>query len=98
MPTPKTYLVSFSPAERTAHGFRTIYSLTTRNPDHEVTAATLPDLERQTRDLAKKLGQTCTPYVRLKNDKERKPPGFDAWRNTIRIIDVEPVAASTATA
>jgi hypothetical protein len=58
-------------------------------PNHEVQAASLADLEREVRRLAAEFGQTCSPYVRLKDRKERNAPGFDAWSRKLNIIEVE---------
>jgi hypothetical protein len=86
----RDYIVSFSPAERHAHGFMVKMSLMTGGTDHAVSAASFTDLEREVRRLAAEFGQTCAPYVRLKDRKERSPAGFDKWRDTVRIIDFVP--------
>lgn len=94
MPTIHTYLVSFSPAERTSHGFTAEIGLMAYNLKNakEVQATNLKDLERSVRELAHEYGQTCAPMVRLKDRKARKPAGFEAWCSTIQIIDyVAPV-------
>lgn len=95
MPAINTFLVSFSPAERTSHGFRAEIGLMASNLRNakEVPASNLPDLEKEVRRLAAEYGQTCAPMIRLKDRKVRKPAGFDRWCNTIQIIDFVPVAA-----
>jgi len=95
MPTVRTYLVSFSPAEKTDGGFSTSISLLTTGEKHEVSASSLPDLERKVRELARDFGQSCTPYIRLKNRNERSPNGFDAWSGgrSIQFIEFVPLAA-----
>lgn len=96
MATARNYVVSFSPAERTAHGFRVSMSLMIGNTKHEITAASFTDLETQVRKLAAEFGQTCKPYIRLKNERERKPNGFDAFTEKLRIIDFAPAADAAA--
>ena len=86
MPT-QTYLVSFSPATRVAGGFQTGVSTLVGGTKHEVSAAGLDALEAEVRRLAVEFGQTCAPYVRLKDSCARKPRGFDAWCRTIQCID-----------
>lgn len=85
----RTYVVSFSPAEKHEHGFTIAMSLVTAGERHEVKAATLPELETEVRKLAAAYGQTCSPYIRLKDRNERKPPHFDAWKSKLHIIEVE---------
>jgi hypothetical protein len=95
MPTVRTYLVSFSPAEKTDCGFSTTLSLLLGSENHEISASSLPDLEREVRRLAREFGQSCTPYIRLKNRGERSPNGFDKWAysRSIRFIEFVPLAA-----
>lgn len=85
-----TYLVSFTPAERQPWGGYTIrVSLMTGGAKHEVEASSFADLEREVRRLAQEFGQTCSPYVRLKDRNARKPAGFDAWNDRMgRIIEI----------
>jgi len=83
----RTYVVSFTPAERTANGYTTTLTLMASADRHEVQAATLPELESAVRKMAAEFGQTCIPYVGLKDRYERKPTGFDAWRDSIGLID-----------
>lgn len=94
MPIPREYLVSFNPAEKQGWGGYTIsFDMTTSNPVHRVKASSLPDLERDVRELARQYGRTCSPYVRLPRG-ERKPAGFDAWSKTVNIIDFVPPVPS----
>jgi hypothetical protein len=97
MPTLRTYLVSFSPAKRTTHGFQVELGVMAEslNKRMEVTAASLPDLEKEVRRLAAEYGQTCSPYIRLKDRSARKPAGFDKFCTSLQIINAPaPVAAS----
>lgn len=90
----REYLVSFSPAEKTDLGFSSTISLLVGNEDHELSASNFVDLERDVRRLACEFGQSCTPYVRLKNSRERHPIGFDKWNdsNAMRFIEFVPAA------
>lgn len=54
---------------------------------HEVSVSSLPDLEREVQRLAKAYGQSCCPYIRLKNWQERKPRGFDAFCHGLQFIE-----------
>jgi hypothetical protein len=91
----RTYLVSFTPATRTAHGFTSTISLLAGAKDHTVEAASFASLESEVRRLAHEFGQTCTAYVRLKDKRERNAPGFDAWDRKLGVIDyVAPEGAS----
>lgn len=92
----RTYIVSFSPAERQAWGGYTIaLSTMIGGQRHEIVADSFAVLEADVRRLAREYGRTCSAYVRLPKG-ERNPPGFDAWCRTVNIIDVEavPVGAS----
>jgi hypothetical protein len=89
----RDYLVSFSPAQRTAHGFTANLSLLGGGENHTVTADSFPSLESRVRELARQFGQTCAPYIRLKDRKERKPAGFDDFCDRLRLIDVAAPAA-----
>jgi hypothetical protein len=82
-----TYIVSFTPAQRTTHGFTVTVSLLIQGEKHEVEAASLADLEAHVRKLAQAFGQTCSLYVRLKDRNARKPAGFDRWLKGIEILD-----------
>lgn len=95
MPAIHTYLVSFSPAERTDHGFTAEIGLMASNLKNatEVNAGSLKDLEAQVRRLAQAYGQTCSPFIRLKDRKARKPAGFEKWSSTMQIIDFVPPPA-----
>lgn len=96
MATARTYTVSFSAVERTAHGFRTTHGIGTRVDKHEITAASFKDLESAVRKLAAEFGKTCAPYIGLKNPRDRKPNGFDAFTDKLQIIDFVPPADDTA--
>lgn len=92
----RTYLVSFSPAERQAWGGYSIaLSLMGGGGRHTVEADSFGKLEAEVRRLAREYGRTCSPYIRLPKS-ERNPPGFDAWKRTINIIDVEPAENKAA--
>jgi hypothetical protein len=88
----RTYVVSFTPAQRTAGGggITMILSMMGDGPRHEIEAGDFPTLEAAVRKLAAEYGQTCSPYVRLKDRNERSPAGFERWKDTLRIIDVAP--------
>ena len=89
-----TYLVSFNRAERTPRGFYWVtFDMASPSVRHEVVASSFPALESEVRRLALEFGQTCSPYIRLKDQAARKPAGFDAFTETLNIIDVEPVTA-----
>lgn len=90
----REYLVSFTPAEKTDRGFTMEVGLMTRGQKHEIEASNFVDLERDVRRLACEFGQSCTPYVRLKNSRERHPIGFDKWNdsNAMRFIEFVPAA------
>lgn len=94
----RTYIVSFNPAEKTASGFRTTISLLTRGEQHEVQACDLTGLESEVRKLARAFGQSCTPYIRLKDKKERSPNGFDKWAygREMRFIEFVPETTTNA--
>lgn len=85
----RTYLVSFSPAEKTPYGYRVAISLLTAGKRHEVQASSFPELEREVRRLAAEFGQSCSPYIRMPKG-ERNPPGFNAWSNSLRFIEAMP--------
>jgi hypothetical protein len=86
-----TYIVSFSPAERTEWGGYTVkISLLIQGEKHEIEASSFADLEREVRKLAQAFGQTCSPYIRLKDGQARKPAGFDGWKRGLNIIDYVP--------
>lgn len=91
----RNYIVSFNRAEKTSHGsFRVSFDIGKPNVNHAVSADSFKTLEAEVRRLAQAYGQTCSPYVRLADKKERKPAGFDAWYRTLNIIEVEaPVTA-----
>jgi hypothetical protein len=82
------YLVSFSPAERSTCGryWSVRMSLLTAGERHDVQASSLPELEGKVRALAAAFGQACSPYIRLKDQKARKPAGFDGWKRGLHII------------
>lgn len=84
----RTYVVSFSPAERTPHGFRTVLSIGERADAHEIVAGDFPTLEAAVRKLALAYGRTCSPFIRLKDRNERAAPGFDRWQRGMTCIDV----------
>jgi hypothetical protein len=93
-----TYLVSFSPAERRRGGFIVRFTIGGKSDtNHRVEASSLATLEAEVRRLAREYGQTCSPYVRLADRKARKPAGFDAWVDTMKIIDVEPAPGAVGT-
>jgi hypothetical protein len=83
-----TYIVSFNRAKRTDRGFYQVsFDIGKASVNHEVTAASLDDLDRRVTELAHQFGQTCSPYVRLKDKTQRAPKGFNAWKPNW-IIDV----------
>jgi hypothetical protein len=95
MATVRIFTVSFTPAERLEDGFSTVLDMGRTAKRHDIAAASLPDLERQVRELAAAFGQTCIPWIVMKGRDDRKPPGFDRWADTMRIIDyVPPIAAA----
>lgn len=90
----RTYLVSFSPADKTDGGFSTSISLLTTGVKHELSASNFVDLERDVRQLAIEFGQSCTPYIRLKDRAERHPIGFDKWNDSRAMQFIEFVPAT----
>lgn len=85
----RTYIVSFSPAEKTEHGFIATISTLTTGPKHEILANCYPDLERAVRKLAADFGRSCSPYIRVPRG-ERNPPGFDAFCTKLQFIEAMP--------
>lgn len=89
----RTYLVSFSPAERHAHGFKVSITVGIGAKATEVEAGDFTTLEREVRRLAAeylasaKTSPACSPYIRLRGRGERNAPGFDRWEKTLQIID-----------
>jgi len=88
----RTYLVSFSPAERHAHGFRVSITIGIGGKAREVEAGDFKTLEAEVRKLAAEYTAenklpACSPYIRLKGRGERNAPGFDAWCKTLQIVD-----------
>ena len=91
----RTYLVSFSPAERTEHGFRSWITVGLGAKATEVQAGDFATLESEVRKLAAAyLAEAAaadtpalSPYIRLKGRGERSAPGFDRWAKTLQIID-----------
>jgi len=84
----RSYIVSFSPAEKQAWGGYTVaLSLMSGGEKHTVTADSFTVLEAEVRRLAREYGRTCSAYVRLPRG-ERNPPGFDAWARGVNIIEV----------
>lgn len=82
----KTYIVSFSPAERQAWGGYTIaLSLMTGGTRHTVTGD-LAHIEAEVRRLAREYGRTCSPYIRQPRG-DRAVPGFKALCSKLNIID-----------
>lgn len=94
MATVRTFLVNLSPAQRTATGFTSELLHVMGQKPHEVTADSYAKLESEVRRLAREFGQTCAPYIRLKDPKARKPAGFDRFTNSLRIIDFVPPAGA----
>jgi len=85
------YLVSFSPAERTSCGAYSVeISTMTRGVAHTVLASTFEGAETEIRRLAREYGRTCSPFIRLKDKKARKPAGFDNWKSSLNYIDFVP--------
>lgn len=83
-----TYLVSFNRAERNERGFyRVFFDIGTASVNHEVSASSFDELEREVNRLAVDYGKTCSPYVRLKDKNARAPNGFKNWKPNW-IIDV----------
>lgn len=85
----RTYIVSFTPAEKTDFGYSVILSQLSTGKRHEVTTNNYYDLEREVRRLAGEFGKTCAPYIRLPVG-ERSPPAFDRFCNTLRFIEAMP--------
>lgn len=85
-----TYLVSFNPADRTENGHRISFRIGEPNVDHEVHASSFLELERVVRKLAREFGRSCSPYIRLKDRKERSPNGFKAWDAKMTFIEFVP--------
>lgn len=89
----RTYLVSFSPAERTEHGFRSWITVGLGAKATEVQAGDFATLESEVRKLAAaylaeaKGTPAASPYIRLKGRGERSAPGFDRWAKTLQIVD-----------
>jgi len=77
MATMRSYLVSFSPAERTRDNTFLIH-ITNQSPAATVEAASLDELGQYVAQMAQAYGKTCSAYVRLKDRNARKPAGFDA--------------------
>lgn len=98
MATVNTFLVSLSPAKRTTHGFQVELGMMADSMKRstEITASNLPDLETKIRRLALEYGQTCSPYIRLKDRSARKPAGFDKFCDRMGIIDAVPAVADAA--
>jgi hypothetical protein len=88
MATLRTFLVNLSPAKRTTHGFTAELSYAMGQTPHEVTVDSFAKLESEVRRLAQEFGQTCAPFIRLKDRGARKPVGFDRFTDSLRIIDV----------
>jgi len=89
MPAPRTYFVSFTPAEKTDYGFKNTVSLSAKRENHTVTADNFAALETEVRRLAREFGQSCCPYIRQPQG-ERKAPGFDKWEATMQFIEYVP--------
>jgi hypothetical protein len=84
----RKYLVSFSPAERTANGFRVAITVGVGARGASVVeAGDFATLEREVRRLAAEYGQTCSPYIRLEGRGQRNAPGFEQWAKSIQVID-----------
>lgn len=101
MPSIRTYNVKLTPAKVSPDigtGFKGFSCMLfdPRAVTRKVAAASLPDLERQVRDLCRAFGETVAVWVSLPRG-ERKPSGFDAWCKGIECIefvaDPERVAA-----
>lgn len=81
-----TYHVSFSPAERTPHGYLVRFAIGQPDVRHTV-VGDLAALEAAVRRLAVEYGRTCSPYIRQPKG-DRAVPGFRALCDRLRIIDV----------
>jgi hypothetical protein len=86
----RTFIVCFWPAKREKNG---TYSVTMAMyapwpVEHEVTVATLAALEKEFRPLALEYGQTCLPWIKLKDPHDGNFVGYDAWKKKVGHIDV----------
>lgn len=95
----RTYIVSLTPAERQSWGGYSItLSLVSAAKDHELVAADYTELALKVVELAQQFGKTCSPYIRLKDKRERKPRGFDKFTRTMSIVEVEASPAANVAA
>jgi len=91
MPITRTFILSFNPAQREGGSTYSV-SMKMGEPkiEHEVTVSTLDEFEREIRRLALGFGQTCKPWIRLKDRHDGNFVGFYAWLDKLGVIDFPP--------
>ena len=88
----KTYIVSFSPAERQAWGGYTISLSLVGAGTRHIVIGDLKHLEAEVRRLAGEYGRTCSPYIRQPSG-DRAVPGFQALCKRLNILERVPTDA-----